>query len=201
MQSMPKKSVSEERKSQIMESLYKCLLKKQYHEITLTDIAATAGVNQGMIYYLYKKKEEVLLHFIDFIEERYRRDFSEYMNKEEIRSLKGKALIGHAMSFSNDRITVNRDLSKIFIEIWGIANHNKKVRKKMRHLYEQWISHVKGIIIKTGVSDEKAEGISNAMVSFYEGSSLISIILDWKGEQIKITLNDFQNRIMEMIDE
>lgn len=198
---MPKKIVREERKIQIMESLYNCLLKNQFHEITLIDIASEAGINQGMIHYFYKKKDDLLLHFIDYIEDQFRTNIIEYMNTEKAHSLKGKALLRHAMNFSNERITLNRDLTKIFIEIWGIANHNIKVRKKLRHLYDQWIFFAKDILIKTGLSSQRAEDLSNTMVSFFEGNALLSMIFDLNGEQIRTILNEFQNKILEMIDE
>jgi AcrR family transcriptional regulator len=197
---MPKKSVSEERKEQIMKSLYKCLLKKQFHEITIKDIAGEAGINHGMIYYFYSSKEDVLLNFIDYISEQYRKNFIQYMNTKKAGALKGKALMRHAMNFSNEKITLNRNLSKIFIEIWSIASHNKKIRKKLRCLYEEWIFYIKEILVKTGISDEWADGISKATVSFFEGNALFSILFQWKKEQVKLILDEFQNRIIEIID-
>ena len=198
---MPKKGVSEERKTQIMESLYKCLLEKQFHEITIKDIAAEAGINHGMIYYFYENKEDVLLHFIDYIAGNYESDFLKYMETEEAHGLEGKDILRHAMNYSNDRITLNRDLSKIFIEVWGIANHNTKVQKKLSSLYNRWILSIREILEKCGMSNERAERMSHAMVSFFEGNALFSIVFEWKSDKIRINLDEFQDRILEMVDE
>jgi AcrR family transcriptional regulator len=198
---MPKKGVGQERKKQIMASLNRCLLKKQFHEITIKDIAAEAGINHGMIYYFYKSKEDVLLHFVEYVADNYRTDFVDYITSEKANSMTGKSLLHHVMAFSNDRITLNRNLSMIFIEIWGIANHNINVRKKLRSLYEEWVFYIEDTLEKCGVSDERAKNISKAMVSFFEGNALFSILFDWKEEELKTILDEFQNRIMDMIDQ
>ncbi len=59
---MPK--VTEEyldtRRQQIMAAAYRCFAKKGFHQATMRDIYAEAGLSAGAIYHYFRSKEEII---------------------------------------------------------------------------------------------------------------------------------------------
>ena len=76
---MGRKIMKEERREQILEALYRCLLKKPFKETSIKDIAREAGVNHGVLHYYFSDKEEILLKFLDHLIERYKSDYLRWM--------------------------------------------------------------------------------------------------------------------------
>jgi len=69
---MGRKPIREQRRRQILEALYRCLLRKPYRETTMKDIGAEAGINHAMLHYYFRSKEDILLCFIENVYDRYR---------------------------------------------------------------------------------------------------------------------------------
>jgi AcrR family transcriptional regulator len=64
------------RRQQIFGGALECFEKKSYHETTLNDIAAAAGVSSGLIYQYFTDKRDLLFHVILEILDAYHRDLT-----------------------------------------------------------------------------------------------------------------------------
>lgn len=195
---MGRKKVEDERRVQILEGLYRCLLKKPYLETSIKDIAQESGVNHGVLHYYFKNKEEILSTFIEHVIREYRADFDGWLVAQGGDRLPPKQLMERIFGYMNDRITLNRDLSKIFIEIWEISAYNRKVRSRLRRVYEEWGRILEGVIAGAEPDRDKARQMGMAIISFHEGMALFSIILkrkDFPGDEI---LKGFQERVLNM---
>ena len=62
---MPKPDVSTERKAQILAAASNIFLKKGFDAARMEEIAASAGLSIGGVYWYYKSKEEVILDLMD----------------------------------------------------------------------------------------------------------------------------------------
>ncbi len=194
---MSRKNLQEERRIQILQALEKCLIKKPFHETSIKDIAEAAKVNHGSLHYYFTSKEDILLNFIEYIITQYKNDFLRFMDQN---NNEGKELLIEGMRFGIQKITLNKNLSRLFIEIWSIANYNKKVRLKLQMMYSEWIHTVSQVIYRTVNNQEEAELTSKALISFFEGTSLLSALLDSKlynGEEI---LGSFQELAIGVIN-
>jgi len=60
-----RKSIKEQRRREILDALYRCLLKKPYTETSIKEIGAEAGINYAMLHYYFRSKEDILLNFIE----------------------------------------------------------------------------------------------------------------------------------------
>ncbi len=58
---MPRRSNREQRREEIANALMKVMAKKGYEGAALSDVAAEAGLTQGLIHYHFKDKMEILL--------------------------------------------------------------------------------------------------------------------------------------------
>ncbi|MCP4130067.1 MAG: TetR/AcrR family transcriptional regulator [bacterium] len=197
---MSRKSVQKERKLQIFEALNKCLLEKPFHETSTREIAKIAEVNHGMLYYFFKSKEDILLHFIDYTIEKYRASFTEWYSEKSADINSEKDIINAAFSFMINKITLNKELSKVFIEIWAIANYNENVREKVSLLYSEWETATSETLHKAGIEEENARILSTAIVSAFEGMALFSIILNKNDNDLTEVLKWYQNRVNNILD-
>ncbi|MGD0277964.1 MAG: hypothetical protein ABSC11_01525 [Smithella sp.] len=101
------------------------------------------------------------------------------------------------MKFINKKVTLDRNISRIFIEIWEISLYNKKVRKKLEQMYKVWAEIVTGEIGKVIKDKKKAKELSIAMIAFFEGVAMLSIIFNEKEFDWKEILNNFNKLVLK----
>lgn len=196
---MARKNAQEEKRTRILEALHVCLTEKPFDQTSIKDIARTAGVNHGLLHYYFRSKEDILLHYIDHVIGRYKAMFEKWLTEKQAEGLAGKDLAAAFFDFMNDRITLNRQLSMVFIEIWEIAVYNPAVRDRLRQAYREWMEALAFILRGATADPAAAMGISIASVAFLEGMSMFSVILDPDAIDIRGVLTGFQNRIIEML--
>jgi len=194
-----RKPVREERKKQIFRALDQCLLEKSFQQTSIKDISRLAGVNHGVLHYYFTSKEDVLLQYIDYVVENFKSQMQELMNSENVSRMSQRDFIKEVFRFVNDRITLNRDLSKIFIEIWEIGVHNEAVRDKLRNTYLAWTQTLARNIAGGSADSETASIMSIAMVAFWEGMALFSTIFRNGEIRLEEVLGRFQQRILEIL--
>ena len=196
---MGRKSVEQERKIQIVQALHRCLLKKPFNETSVKDIAAEAGVNHGVIHYYFKNKEEVLLFYIDYIITLYKSEYNDWLATRDGAITGDRKFLSDIFSFMTDRITLNKNLSKVFIEIWGIASYNKKVRVKLQKAYHELINVVNDIIGNKFGDSEVTNRMSQALIAYLEGMSLFSVIMQPKDFHTADILSWIEDRVIEIM--
>jgi AcrR family transcriptional regulator len=194
-----RESVQKERKLQILKALDRCLQGKSFEKSSIKDIAREAGVNHGVLHYYFSSKEDILLKYIDHVIEDYQAQLQEWLGTKDIRQYSKKEFIQEIFNFVNHRITLNKGLSRIFVEIWEIALYNEGVRKKLRQAYSIWIKELSNILSQYIEDKNFTINISTAMVAFWEGMALFSIIFDPNDLKIKDVLEGFQRRILEIL--
>lgn len=196
---MARKQVQAQRKMQILKALDSCLQEKSFQQTSIKDIARVAGVNHGVLHYYFASKDDILLNYIDYVIEDYRDQVRKWIATKDISKLDKRGFIEEIFAFINNKITLNRNLSRIFIEIWEIGVYNDSVRQKLKHLYLAWIRELTSYLSRF-VPDEKfARNISVSMVAFWEGMALFSAIIEPDCLDIAEVLGRFQERILEIL--
>ena len=196
---MARKCLQQERKKQILEALNTCLQEKSFQQTSIKDIARVAGVNHGVLHYYFTSKEDILLHYIDHVIEHYQNQVREWLESQDLTGLETKDFIEEIFAFINNRITLNKDLSRIFIEIWEIGIYHQAVRVKLQHAYSAWIAELTSYLSRYVGDEDLATNISIALVAFWEGMALFTTIFDAKELNIAGVLEIFQNRILKSL--
>jgi AcrR family transcriptional regulator len=196
---MARKRIREERKLQILKALDACLQEKSFEKTSIKDIARAAGVNHGVLHYYFSSKEDILLNYIDYIIDYYQVQVQEWLGTKDITRYGKKEFIKELFGFVNNRITLNNNLSRIFVEIWEIGLYNESVRGKLRKAYTRWIDEL--VTHLSRYMDEKQFiiQVSIAMVAFWEGIALLSTIFKPGTLDIEEVLKGFQDRILEIL--
>lgn len=196
---MARKNVQKERKLQILKALDSCLLKKSFEKTSIKDIASVAGVNHGVLHYYFTGKEDILLNYIAYVMNNFQVQARVLFATMRHDKYTKEQFIEEAFKFVNNRITLNRNLSRIFVEIWEISLYNKKVKAKLREAYLNWIDEMTPYV--SDYFDDKifARNMSIALVAFWEGMAMFSTIFPRDTVDIEMILKGFQEKIMEII--
>jgi len=110
-----------------------------------------------------------------------------------------KKYIDEVFGFINNRITLNKNLSRIFVEIWEISLYNEKVRDKLQKAYSRWIEEMESMISQHIDDKAFARNVSIAMVAFWEGMALFSTVFPSGSLSTKVVLKGFQKKIIEIM--
>ncbi len=175
---MTRKSVQDERRQQILEALHRCLLVKPFDQTSIKDIATEAGLNHGMLHYYFKSKDDILLNYIEYIIEMYRTIFRDWLETNRNTAVSKETLLLSCFDFMYHRLTLNKDISRIFIAIWERSVYNDIVMKKLKTAYHQWVEIVSQMIEEHIQDKEEARLLSTALVAFLEGLSMFSVMFD-----------------------
>jgi AcrR family transcriptional regulator len=194
-----RKSIQEERRLQILKALDACLQEKSFEKTSIKDIARVAGVNHGVLHYYFSSKEDILLNYIDYVIDDYQSQVKDLLGSKEVVRLGKRELIEEIFGFINDRITLNKGLSRIFVEIWEIALYHDAVRAKVREAYMRWFDELVANLGRYIDNEQFAIQVSIAMVAFWEGMALFSTIFEPGAPDIKEVLKGFQYRILDII--
>ncbi|RJP84788.1 MAG: TetR/AcrR family transcriptional regulator [Desulfobacteraceae bacterium] len=195
---MPSKN-EEDKRNQILEALNACLQNKPFDQTSIKEIAKAAGVNHGLLHYYFKNKEDILIHYIDYVINHYKRMFTDWLNRPEMEGHEQKKRISAFFLFMNERITLNKALSKVFIEIWEIAAYNPSVKAKLRQAYREWVDTLAAMLQRLIIDPDVSRRISTAIVAFLEGMALFSIILEPDEAEFQKILAGFQEKIVDML--
>ena len=169
------KTGRKEKRTLILEALHDCLLDKPYHLTSIKEIARRAGINHGLLHYYFKNKEDILLHYIDYMFEKFYALFLERFQTQFTPLAEADENMDEKLSWILEEVALNRDSAKIFTEIWALAVYNPTIKKKLQHLYLNWKDHVMAVIQSCFDDHRDAEKAGMTLIAFCEGMSLLSI--------------------------
>ena len=189
---MARKNIIDKRRQQILDALGKRLLIKPFDKTSIKEIAAEANINHGMLHYCFKSKEDILLNYIDHVINLYKSMFEYWLRENGQKFNKTEDFLKASLEFMFQKITLNKDIAKIFIELWEIGTYNEKVRLKLREAYEEWIQAVSKMISNEADGIETASAIGICIVAFSEGLSMLSIMLEDSNFKVEKLLDSFK---------
>ena len=133
---MPKPDVSAERKAQILAAASNIFLKKGFDAARMEDIAASAGLSIGGVYWYYKSKEEVILDLMDSITNTDLDDLHALLDAPGpvVERLKG---------YVRASVPPTEKLSPLFYDFYSLGGRDPRVRARLQeyfHAYRQVIA-------------------------------------------------------------
>lgn len=198
---MPKKSVRRAREHQIFKALHSCLATRSFNEISTRELAKMADINHGMLYYFFKDKKDILLHYIDYIFESFASHFQKWLSDHLKQATVGPKFIDEVHEYITTYITLNKEISMIFLELWNIGRRDEAVKAKLKHLYAQWDAIISALLIDFGVNIDTAKKMSNALIAFCEGTVIFVVLIDKDEAEIKAMLDWYKDQFSRAIQE
>ncbi|WP_252254762.1 TetR/AcrR family transcriptional regulator [Clostridium sp. ZBS12] len=183
--------INNKRKLRIIDAAIKVFTNKSFEEVTMREIAATAGLTTGAIYYHYKSKDDLLydvinrsIHFIYRISEK---DGTNLKNKDVLLSeIKNEVTI---------RLSKKDEQKLHLLLISYLISKNGELKEKYKENYNIIIDKVANMYIYTfGVENEKLKkSLASIFVAALDGMAIqysLGLLPQKQTDFIKV-FNDF----------
>jgi AcrR family transcriptional regulator len=170
----PRPDVSEERRTQIVESAIKVFAREGFADARMEDVASESGLSKGLLYWYFKSKEEIIIAIADLL-------FSGEFRRME--QLSAEGLTAHASldSFLDIFIDDLRGMLKVapvIYEFYALAFRNTVVRRVMQKYLRRFLAIMQPIIQRGMDNGEFASGDS-LQTAIAIGAALEGTLLLW----------------------
>jgi len=184
---MGRKKMEDQRRREILDALYRCLLRKSYGETSVREIAREAGMNPALIHYYFKSKDDVLLCFVEDILQSNKQLLESRLQELESQGCSATDLLDEFLSFFDQRVTGDARLQKVFFEIWEVALHNRKIKEMVRKIYREWMEALSDLLRRAVPGLEDPSTTATALVALQEGIGIFSVLFGFnKGYTLEL---------------
>ena len=121
-------SRGDQRRSRILEAFHDCIIEKGYAKTTLRDVAGAAGITASHLLYYFPGKDSILEHYFEEVAVRIVDRIESFRGEEPARQID----LLSDLFFAGKGIT--RSEIGFMLECFGVAVHDKKLRKQKRKL-------------------------------------------------------------------
>ncbi|HDS08942.1 MAG TPA: TetR/AcrR family transcriptional regulator [Firmicutes bacterium] len=172
------KTDKEKQKNNIIKSAISVLSKKGFSKTTIEDIAQTAGIAKGLIYYYFNSKEEILIESLEFIRGKMK-DYVEKTTPEQINSFeKIRVRAKNILKF----FSRNHEMFLVFIDQDQIKKHSRTYKQNLVKTFQSQIKNQKDLfsealqdrLIKPGADPESLAIMLFSMLNMFISYSIIS---------------------------
>jgi AcrR family transcriptional regulator len=170
----PRPDVSEERRSQIIESAIKVLARQGFADTRMDDVAVESGLSKGLLYWYFKSKEEIIIAIADVL-------FGSELRKMQKLPCEGLSASVCLMNFLETFIADIRLMVKVtpvIYEFYSLAFRNQAVRAVMREYLRSFVTILEPVIHQGMERGEFAPGDAR-QIALVIGATLEGTLLLW----------------------
>ncbi len=168
----PKIGVAPRRRAEIIEATFFCIALKGYSNITMQDIADSAGVSKGVIHYYFRNKEELFLSVFEKLIGDLDNHISIRVQQADTPPEKLRAIAGAVF----EKVRENKKFQVVLLDFWAHSTKNPTLKAANARQYARYRHLTKKIIaegIKTGYF-KKCEPayVASALIGLIEGLTI-----------------------------
>jgi len=172
------------RRKQIIDALRKLIIEYGSENVTVRRIAKEIGVSQGAIYRHFKSKREILDFLIDYIEENLIGDIEK--NDPQANTLE---ILENILQNHISAIEQRKGVSFLVVaEIISLGD--KRLNRKIYDVLNNYIDHIKNIIIRGMRAGEIKAGIDPGMTATTFFSIIQGLVSLWALSNYTFTLEE-----------
>lgn len=195
---MPKPDVSAERIPLILNSAIKVFSKKGFEAARMEDIAKTAKLSVGGVYWYYKSKEEIIIAIMEQLIDKDVKDLRALLEAEGTVRARLETYIGLS-------IEAAQEYTPITYELYSLAHRNAKVKNHIR-AFLQTYHGVLEQFIQQGIDRREFKSVNAreaalTLAALYEGALELNMLdperVDAKQtllSSIKLLMNGLENK-------
>jgi AcrR family transcriptional regulator len=130
----------DETKERIIDAAYRTLVRKGYHETSMKDIAAEAGVAPGLAHYYFQTKEDLLVAAIEHGCEPVIRAWEAAgvnLSRPLPEDADPMAVARTGFELAKQELTTYRGLFVLTFDMFGVGLHNPKIASAVRTFIEE----------------------------------------------------------------
>lgn len=170
----PRPDVSEERRSQIIESAIKVFAREGFANTRMEDVAAESGLSKGLLYFYFKSKEEIISAIADLL-------FGSELRKMQSQIDEAQTAREGLERFTEAFIADLRGMLKItplFYEFYALAFRNATVRQLLAAYLRQFVAIIEPLVQRGIERGEFASG-DPRQITLTIGATLEGTLLLW----------------------
>ena len=191
---MGRKSIADERRTQIIQGFYQCVVNQGVASASIRKIAAEAGVLPSTLHHYFKSRDEIIeeavVYFTDKIFESFLEKITPYTDAG-IRLSKG-------IEFIFSKGMINAEHTGFFLECCVAARHNDRIRHTIADLFARFrraiMEHLNDLPGFACLEERQKKLCASMIVALHEG-----IELQWFADPEAICLEDALNTTWELI--
>ncbi len=194
---MGRKRMTDTRRTEIAQGLYRCIVKRGYASATVRDIGREAKVRSGIIHHYFDSKDEILSTLTAMTFDRYKESLLGLLQQNQGSGPRARLRLG--IDFMFLRVAGDRDLIKVFHELWNIAGHNEALNRSLQTLYRDYRKSVATLILEcldgSKMLAEQRRTLAAFLVSASEGASI-----QWFSDPRGLSLSKLARLANQMVD-
>jgi TetR/AcrR family transcriptional repressor of uid operon len=150
----PQIDSSSDRRTQILDAALVCFAKRGFHQASMHDIAAEAGISVGLIYRYFENKEAVISAMAD----RHKKEISEVLQRaRQAPTLLESVEILFTAHCCEDAPQV---VSAFVVDLYAEASRNQRVADLVRDVLQTAMDGVTDLIARAPETQAAAHGLS-----------------------------------------
>ena len=152
--SQPQTESSSDRHTQILDAALVCFAKRGFHQASMHDIAAEAGISVGLIYRYFENKEAVISAMAD----RHKNEISEVLQRarQAPTLLESVEILFTAHCCENEP----RLISAFVVDLYAEASRNPRVADLVRDVLQTAMDGVTDLIARAPEAQAAPHGLS-----------------------------------------
>jgi len=194
---MGRKSMAKERRAEIAHGLYQSIARRGYANTSVRDIAKEANIALGMITHYFRSKEEILYAMTEDTYKRYWESFMLFSQKHQKKPPRERLRL--SIEFIFLKVAGDKDLIKVFQELWNLSQHDEYLLKSLRKLYRQYRALVAELLLEMLPEEDRQDTTIKDMAAFLVGASEGAALL-WFIEPRAISLKKLSSIANQLVD-
>jgi TetR/AcrR family transcriptional repressor of uid operon len=151
--SQPQTESSSDRRTQILDAALVCFAKRGFHQASMHDISAEAGISVGLIYRYFENKDAVISAMAD----RHKKEIHEVLERaQQAPTLLESLEILFTAHCCEDAPQV---VSAFVVDLYAEASRNQRVADLVRDVLQTAMSGVTDLIARSPEAESAAHGL------------------------------------------
>ncbi len=182
---MGRKSIADQRRAQIIQAFYNCVVAHGFSKASIRMVAREAGVMPSTLHHYFTDRNEMIAETVSYFTDLISHGFAPEIvdqNDESNRLSEGLGYI-----YGPDMI--NKEYTGFFLECCAEARHNPKVRESLAALFQRFreniIEHLGEIDAFKRLDEKRQNSLASMVIAMHEG-----IELQWFADPESVSLED-----------
>lgn len=182
---MGRKSIADERRTQIIQAFYLCVVKEGAAGASIRKIASEAQVSPSTLHHYFKDRDEIIEEAVVYFTDEIFRGFSEKITPH----LDADVRLSKGLEFIFSKGMINPEHTGFFLECCVAARHNARIRETIAELFHRFrgaiMDHLNGMPEFSCLEERQKKLCASMIVALHEG-----IELQWFADPSAICLED-----------
>ncbi len=161
---------AEEKRNRIIWALYRCLSEKGQERVSIKEIAAAAGLPQGVIHYYFTSKDDIISGLAEAMVERFSSMLEERLEKADPRDA-----ITIIIDYIVEVLIFDRELNRVFYNLVQMTFERESLRKVMVKMFRNYREQMAVFFQRVGAGSA-SHAMSSALVAITEGFALQALV-------------------------